>query len=144
MFSSFKQGKRRKGGRSSSWHKQLLDNWNNNPRCYWCGNVTVISKNRSHIKGLPPLEATLDHVYSNYDLRRLLKGGSKTVVACNMCNNKRAAAETRLVYPNSYDKRNNRISIIKLLQSLPDCNVSKYPTRTQKEQNNNNQEENIK
>ena len=114
MFSSFKQGKRNRGGRSSKWHQKLRDAYNKNPHCHWCGVKTDI-ENRIGNGDQIPTAATLDHVYSNYDLRRLLKNGTKTVLACFKCNNKRSAGECRKVFPNSYDMRNNRISIIELL-----------------------------
>jgi hypothetical protein len=115
MFSSFKQGKRHRGGRSSKWHGKLREAWNKDCHCYWCGVKTEI-ENRIGEKDQIPTAATLDHVYSNYDLRRLLKGGTKVVVACFKCNNKRSAAETRKVFPNSYDMKKNHVSIIQILK----------------------------
>lgn len=118
MFSSFKQGRRNKGGRASKWHKKLLDAWGKHPHCHYCGTLTII-ENRNNGGEVDQVHnaATLDHVYSNLDLRRLLKGGDKTVLACFKCNNKRSASETRKVYPNIYDMRNNRVRIIELLKT---------------------------
>lgn len=118
MFSSFKQGKRRKGGKSSKWHQRLLTMWDSCKYCFYCGVETII-ENRTNNGTTDQVDnaATLDHVYSNLDLRRLLRGGDKVVLSCYRCNNKRSAMEVRKVYPNNYDKRNNRVSIINLLNS---------------------------
>lgn len=120
MFSSFKQGRRKKGGRSSRWHERLMKMWTIYRKCCYCGVETVI-ENRNGNGTVDQVDnaATLDHVYSNLDLRRLLKGGDRVVLACYKCNNKRSAQEVRRVYPNSYDKRNNKISIINLLTQTP-------------------------
>ena len=117
MFSSFKQGRRNKGGIASKWHQKLRDAFGKNPHCHHCGIETIIENrtNGGEVDQLPNA-ATLDHVYSNLDLRRLLDGGRKVVLSCFKCNSKRSAAEVRKVYPNSYDMRNNHISIIELLK----------------------------
>lgn len=125
MFSSFKQGRRNRGGRSSRWHQKLRDAYNENCHCFYCGIKTIIeNRNDGGNVDQVPNAATLDHIYSNLDLRRLLKGGDKVVLSCFKCNNKRSAAECRKVFPNSYDMRNNRIRLTELLQvGEPDIKV---------------------
>lgn len=116
MFSSFKQGRRRTGGRSSKWHQLLRTKWFKNPHCHWCNVITVIDGERGSVNQ-NPLAATLDHIYSNLDLRRLIDGGKTVVVSCERCNGKRSHAEVTKVYPNIYDKRHNKVSIIEILQT---------------------------
>lgn len=121
MFSGFIQGKRKKGGKASKWHANLRERWHKNPCCHWCGCETVIN-NRLDNGSQKDNAATLDHLFSNLDLRRLLKGGNKLVLACYKCNQRRNNAENRLVYSNNFDLRNNRIDLVGLLkhpESLP-------------------------
>jgi len=118
MFSSFKQGKKPHSGRSTKWHQRLVDVHNRNPCCHYCGIETLLENRMDEWNSHLPNAATLDHVFSNYDIRRLLKGGRDLVVlSCYKCNNKRSSRETKLVYSNTYDKRNNKISLIQLLKN---------------------------
>ncbi len=79
-----------------------------NPRCHWCGRVTVLT-NVKEIKGQPdPLMATIDHLISRYDVRRWVKAGpdeKRKVLACFECNNKRASEESKRLPPGELSKR---------------------------------------
>lgn len=81
-----------------SHRKQKLGLWNNNPKCHWCGEVTLLT-NEKEIKGHPhPRMATLDHLISRYDPRRWLHAPpneKRNVLACFKCNQERQAEETR-------------------------------------------------
>lgn len=69
------------------WKKQ-------NGHCYYCGVKTV--KLSPGFNGIIPYNAaTLEHLYSKYDIRRFLQKfkRSNTVMACLKCNSDRATRE---------------------------------------------------
>lgn len=122
MFSLTKQGRRNKGGKASKWHFKLRSLWVKNPFCYHCDELTTLHDRfcDSYIHGQDQKNhaATLDHLYSNLDIRRLLKGGDKVVISCYYCNNHRSSREVRQVFPNLYDVRNNYVSIKNILNGI--------------------------
>jgi len=75
-----------------------------NPHCHWCGVETLLVGN-GHIKRANPRMATVDHLYSRYDLRRYVKGEQKRVLACFRCNNSRSAQETKRLTREEIAKR---------------------------------------
>ena len=75
-----------------------------NPRCYWCGVETLLVGD-GYIKRPNPRMATVDHLYSRYDLRRYVKGEQKRVLACFHCNNTRSRQETRLISREEIQRR---------------------------------------
>ena len=75
-----------------------------NPHCYWCS-VETLFVGDGYIKRPNPRMATVDHLYSRYDLRRYVKGNQKLVLACFHCNNSRAAQETKLLSREEINKR---------------------------------------
>lgn len=69
-------------------------------RCYWCGCVTIIGPDGrlpgSRLVPVPKNLATVDHLYSRLDVRRLcLSHKRRLVLACYACNNRRASEEQR-------------------------------------------------
>lgn len=67
--------------------KLKLRLWEEDPHCHWCGIIT----NPNPLKH-NAVTATVDHIYSNYDLRRRVS--SRVVLACSKCNNFRSEQET--------------------------------------------------
>src|SRR5688572_27785009 len=79
---------------SSKFRKQLLQMWNENPHCHWCGKFTTL-EGRTENK-LTSETATLDHLYSRLDPRR--KEINRTMekrrlLACYECNQRRCREE---------------------------------------------------
>lgn len=69
--------------------------WEKNPHCHWCGELTELT-NCPDGK-IPNNAATIDHLYSRYDVRRWVKrkpGEVKKVLACYACNQRRSIEET--------------------------------------------------
>lgn len=68
-----------------------------NPNCFWCGRVTVLT-NIKNLSGHPdPLMATIDHLVSKYKPDRWEKDYQlepRKVLACYECNHKRSTRET--------------------------------------------------
>lgn len=76
--------------------------WKEDPRCFWCGVVTVLlesktaaecKKNRSN-----PLRATAEHLVSRaHNLRTIASGFTYNhiVIACNGCNSERGVRESK-------------------------------------------------
>ncbi len=64
-------------------------------KCCYC-NRHCVWENRSGYRGaLLPDQATIEHVYSKYDLRRFAIGGNEELMmACNKCNQDRNHRET--------------------------------------------------
>lgn len=64
------------------------------PRCYWCKKETVLPPKPNN-SPFPSL-ATIDHIYSRFDIRRFVEkkpGEIRRVLACYECNQKRAREE---------------------------------------------------
>ena len=77
-------------------------------KCHYCG-VKVIKNIRSNLnafgmpKIMPPNQATIDHVYSKWDIRRFTQTGGKVIVlACNKCNQDKNIKETCLMKDETY------------------------------------------
>lgn len=71
--------------------------WRQDPRCAWCGRVTVLVTPRRH-EAPPPNMATVDHLRDRYDPTRgePLRGRPEVrrVLACLECNHGRAERKT--------------------------------------------------
>lgn len=68
--------------------------WLRDPRCYWCGKVTVIL-DLAKIKKPPLNLATLDHLRSRLSNERGSDYRVSTVLACLECNQNRAKVEEK-------------------------------------------------
>lgn len=68
--------------------------WNQNPYCYWCGIYTKLDERRKGGK-LFPDSATLDHLYTKYEMEKRVAYGNPFVLACNKCNHDRGAEATK-------------------------------------------------
>lgn len=116
MFKQFRKKETR--GKGTKFRQQMVDLWNKDSSCYWCRRETVIydeiDASREH---LYKDRATLDHLYTNHDIRSLLpENKRKVVLSCYNCNQHNAISETRAIFNRDYKKRNNKISIISLLK----------------------------
>lgn len=70
-------------------------------KCYYCGVLTKLPKSQKYTrKGtkVNPRMATVEHVYSRMDIRRLIT--DKSVLACVSCNNAKAYRDYDLVFNN--------------------------------------------
>jgi 5-methylcytosine-specific restriction endonuclease McrA len=69
--------------------------WRKDKKCFYCGVITMEPPKNFDFKSDPPDNmATVDHVYSKKDIRRLLKNGKKELVlCCYKCNNDRMKRE---------------------------------------------------
>ena len=61
--------------------------WKVNPICCYCKQMTFFSI--KHRESNEDLFATIEHIYWNGDLRRLLKGESRIKISCHKCNAER-------------------------------------------------------
>lgn len=92
--------------KSGAW-RQRERLWKENPHCHWCGQLTILlpqevwlrnakgSKRERRIR-IPDLAATIDHIYSKWDVRRsrsLMPGERRHVLACFRCNVNRGRAD---------------------------------------------------
>ena len=82
-------------GESKKNRKKVSELWKNqNGKCYYCGIKTI--KLTPGFCGIIPMNAaTLEHLYSRYDIRRFIQINkrSNTVMACRKCNSDRATKE---------------------------------------------------
>lgn len=67
--------------------------WAEDPKCHWCG----IETQWPEIKGgsLPDDAATLDHLYTKYEMEKRKSEGNPFVLACNKCNHDRGVEATK-------------------------------------------------
>jgi hypothetical protein len=70
-----------------------------NPYCYYCGCLTVLTNIKAIESGksLPPNSATIEHLVSRYNIFRWVKkkkGTRRKVIACYQCNHGRSIQET--------------------------------------------------
>lgn len=86
--------------------------------CYYCGVKLKMAK--PGVSGCDQHKdiATLEHLYSKLDIRRLLS--VKAVLACALCNHSRAEREFDLIYNNGtysmkYDHNNSNGLLVKFL-----------------------------
>jgi hypothetical protein len=66
--------------------------WHEDPRCFWCGKVTVLTDAKQRNA------ATIDHLYSKLHPDRKGNGLTDTVLACRKCNIQRADYECKGAY----------------------------------------------
>jgi 5-methylcytosine-specific restriction endonuclease McrA len=67
--------------------------WNEDPHCYWCG---VFTEEPIQNGGrLSDDTATLDHLYTRYEMEKRVSEGNPFVLACNKCNHDRGEAATQ-------------------------------------------------
>lgn len=73
--------------------------------CYYCGRTMFF---HSHVQGetMPDNQATIEHVYSKYDIRRLLDS-KKVVAACRRCNMMAAKKDIGIIH-NKYGPKKQR------------------------------------
>jgi hypothetical protein len=58
--------------------------WLEDPHCHWCG---IITRWLSPEGGkLPEDAATIDHLYTRYEMEKRKEMGNPCVLACNKCN----------------------------------------------------------
>jgi 5-methylcytosine-specific restriction endonuclease McrA len=87
--------RRRRRRRETLWHED--------PRCFWCGKLTVLTDAKQRNA------ATLDHLYSRSHPKRKSSGVAETVLACRACNIQRGDYEMKGAY--FMPKRRDRIEI---------------------------------
>jgi len=91
-----------RGIRVSRNKKRRINLWNENPKCYWCGIITVNPIPRKLHDGrlkspkyMSSNTATLDHLTSRLsDKRGSVEIRHETVLACKACNEKRGLEES--------------------------------------------------
>jgi len=69
--------------------KQRIRMWNEDPRCYWCGALTVLVEKNGGPPVLPN-EATIDHIRPRHHPGRQeppTEGERRRVLSCWKCNN---------------------------------------------------------
>jgi 5-methylcytosine-specific restriction endonuclease McrA len=71
-------------------HREAL--WRKDPRCFWCGKLTVLTEAKQRNA------ATIDHLYSRLHPKRENNGLINTVLACRACNIQRADYESKGAY----------------------------------------------
>lgn len=72
--------------------------WDINPHCHYCGVTTVFPPSgKCWAANEPNNMATLDHLYSRWDIRRLFPASEKKVVlSCLKCNRDKNFREMRM------------------------------------------------
>jgi hypothetical protein len=73
----------KQGGLSAKEFRRKL--WLENPLCHWCGIETIWIELKNGGK-LPDDAATIDHLYTRYELEKRQEMGNPRVLACNKCN----------------------------------------------------------
>lgn len=73
--------------------------------CYYC-NRTMIFHSVGNGETMPDTQATIEHVYSKYDIRRLLDS-KKVVAACRRCNMMAAKRDISKIH-NKYGPKKQR------------------------------------
>jgi hypothetical protein len=112
MFQQFE--KRQKRGKTSWMGRELRKRWDQNDSCRKCGCKTILETGNIQNDN----SATLDHLYSNLDIRRLIKESRYIVVLwCHKCNQRKAVKEVRAIFTSVYDAKNNKVSIINILNT---------------------------
>ena len=81
-----------------SFRKRKLKLFEQNPHCHYCGVLTVLTEAGVEEYKDNPNHATIDHVYSRFDLRRwVCNNEERYVLSCRKCNNDRQAREFDLL-----------------------------------------------
>jgi hypothetical protein len=84
--------------------------WVENPHCRICGRLTVLPVQDKHAPQTPDT-ATLDHLFSRYDVRRYLyTTGPRYRLLCRECNNTRGVQETESI-PKPEREHRSRIAM---------------------------------
>jgi 5-methylcytosine-specific restriction endonuclease McrA len=92
--------------------------WKQDPRCFYCGRVTVLKQCGRH-ETEPDNLATLEHLRSRLDAGRQEPNDGKatrTVLACRKCNNAKADVEVAALSAEELHRRSGRWPTI----ALPD------------------------
>lgn len=85
--------------------------------CYYCGIKLKMAKQGVNGCDQDKNVATLEHLYSKLDIRRLLS--KKSVLACASCNHSRAERDFDLVYNNgTYTVKNDHVISQDLLRKI--------------------------
>ena len=63
------------------------------PHCHWCGCLTIWLDQDGG--AYPDNFATLDHLYTRYEMEKRVELGNPFVLACNKCNHDRGAEATK-------------------------------------------------
>lgn len=63
--------------------------------CFYCGIKTII-QHRNLTQNYPANTATVEHLYSKFDMRRALS--KKTVLSCLKCNAKKAKDDGNIIF----------------------------------------------
>lgn len=90
--------------------------WHRDPHCHWCGRLTQLlsGKEGERMRRIFPDDmATVDHLDTKLSGRRSPGGGheERTVLACRVCNEKRAADEERNVGLAEIQRRSGRLPL---------------------------------
>ena len=108
-------------------HSLKVELHEKDPRCHWCGRVTILT-DEPNLKGSPnPLMATIDHVVSRYHVHRWVKkkkNQKRKVLACYECNHSRSVRETLCLSRAEVLKRSQGFSLSprgkpKIIRPLP-------------------------
>ena len=72
--------------------------WEKDPHCYYCGVLTILPPAGIIKSSSDPNLATIDHVYSKFNLMRWVKSEgedkkNRYVLSCQKCNNERQRRE---------------------------------------------------
>ena len=93
---------------STKSKKRRLENlYKKNPRCYWCG-CEVKMFNDQDERDKSKRGATLDHVFSKLNPRRLLRKKGTLVLSCRQCNQDREVKESSQLTLEELWKRSGR------------------------------------
>src|SRR3990167_4514858 len=90
------------------WQRERL--WNFNPRCHWCGQVTVLPGYHGRMKDIKDNWATIEHLDARHSPERGMHFGEfRHVLACWKCNNERDQRETKAIPVQTLWERNGQL-----------------------------------
>jgi 5-methylcytosine-specific restriction enzyme A len=72
--------------------------WQENPRCFWCGQITILPRKFKHHEKIPRNLATLDHLRSRLNENRCEPNPNnreRSVLSCWQCNFERGNREVK-------------------------------------------------
>ena len=73
-----------------------LQLWETDPHCYWCGKLTIWIDLSKRVKKQEWKDAaTIDHLYTRYEMEMRKTNGNPVVLACQECNHRRGAEATK-------------------------------------------------
>lgn len=93
--------------------KLKLQLWKENPHCHWCGRLTQVTNIRNGV--LPEDAATVDHLFSRYNVKRWLHhrhDEPTKVLSCYKCNHDRGNKETSLLSREERSKRGKGMTLV--------------------------------